>query len=483
MRIDRIMKEFTINKFLTLKLEKDKTNIYVSGRLFDQCKFIMLNIPIKRYDEIKSIDEASDNLGWTYEGQEGVEYEIDPESEFWGHCSNLQAWYENDYDTRLLHRNLSFSLLRKLADGGDPLAKRVFKEEVAKRFESGYPTVINFILEEGLLDFLNGEEREQLIERSFPIIDKLLDEDKKDDIFNLLFEVARKKKWLEQHFLVFLKINVNISQTLKYEIFIDLLKVAIETGLVNKHFNAMLDANGKLDSIKKYLAFYHFVKSIKSPELFQKNYNRIKTQLLAFLKDIDDLNDEYKNNAFFDLFEVAKITGLLKENFPAFLKIIDKLPSDEQSMAFWELNRLAETFGWTKKYFLVFLETIDKLHIVHKYYAYYSLVLSFNSTDSLQKYYSLCETRFLTLVESIDKVPDMDKYYDFFYLLIIAKKTGLMKKYYSVLLEIFPKLPPIEELQNYYKRDAYPILFKAVKGTILESTTVFKEWKERNRIF
>ena len=55
-----------------------------------------------------------------------------------------------------------------------------------------------------------------------------------------------------------------------------------------------------------------------------------------------------------------------------------------------------------------------------------------------------------------------------------------MKKYYSVLLEIFPKLPPIKELQNYHKLDAYPILFKAVKGTILEDTNVFKEWKERN---
>ena len=417
MRKDRIMKEFKINKFLTLRLEEDKTNIYINGKLFDQCKYLMLNIPvhnIDRYEEIQSIDEATDILGWNYEGQKGIKYEIDSESEFWGHCSNLQAWYENEYDTRLIHRNLAFPLLKELADVGDFFAKKVFKDEIASRFESGYPAVIIFILEEGLLDYLNLEEPDLLLEKIFPIIDKLADGEKKNDILNFLFEVAREKKWFKQHFLVFLKMNIDMSQTLKYELFIDLLGVAIEKVLIEEHFNALMHASSKLDSIDKYLAFYHFINSVKSPELFQKNYNHINTQLLAFLKDINELNDEYKNDAFFNLFQVAKTTGLMKENFPAFLKNITKLPSDEQSMAFWELNRFAEALGWTEKFFLVFLETIDKLHLVHKYYAYYSLVSSFNSTDSLQKYYSLCETRFLTLVESIDKIPDMDRYYDFF---------------------------------------------------------------------
>ena len=63
------MKEFKINDFLTLKLEACKTNIYLNGELFNQCKYLMLNIPIedtRRFDEIESIDEAADILGWTY---------------------------------------------------------------------------------------------------------------------------------------------------------------------------------------------------------------------------------------------------------------------------------------------------------------------------------------------------------------------------------------------------------------------------------
>ncbi len=50
-----------------------------------------------------------------------------PIKEFWGHCSNLQAWAEYGYDTRLLHPNLAFPLLEKLATVGDPIAKKVFK--------------------------------------------------------------------------------------------------------------------------------------------------------------------------------------------------------------------------------------------------------------------------------------------------------------------------------------------------------------------
>ena len=36
--------EFKINKYITLKLENCKTNIYVEGELFNQCKFLLLNI-------------------------------------------------------------------------------------------------------------------------------------------------------------------------------------------------------------------------------------------------------------------------------------------------------------------------------------------------------------------------------------------------------------------------------------------------------
>ena len=36
--------------------------------------------------------------------------DITPKQEFWAHCSNLQTWNENYYDTRLIHTNLAFPL-------------------------------------------------------------------------------------------------------------------------------------------------------------------------------------------------------------------------------------------------------------------------------------------------------------------------------------------------------------------------------------
>lgn len=52
-------KEFIVNENITLKLEKSRTNIYVSGEKFIQCKFLLLEIPVKEaveLDELKSID-------------------------------------------------------------------------------------------------------------------------------------------------------------------------------------------------------------------------------------------------------------------------------------------------------------------------------------------------------------------------------------------------------------------------------------------
>ena len=81
-------------------------------------------------------------------------------------------------------------------------------------------------------------------------------------------------------------------------------------------------------------------------------------------------------------------------------------------------------------------------------------------------------------MEAINKFPD---YHAFSALLKVAKITGLMKKHFPVLLGIFPKLPDIDELDDYYKKDAYSNLIKAIKGTDLENETVFKKWKEKNQ--
>lgn len=108
------MKEFKVNDYLSLLLINDETVIYVNNERFQQCKYLLLDIPVDKIsslDEIESVDEAAEKLDDSLEPIEGRVDKIPPEVEFWGHCSNLQVWYEHDYDTRLLHRNLNYSIL------------------------------------------------------------------------------------------------------------------------------------------------------------------------------------------------------------------------------------------------------------------------------------------------------------------------------------------------------------------------------------
>ncbi len=155
--------EFVVNEFLSLKLELGETNIYVSGKYFRTCAFLLLSAradDMLGFEEIESIDQASERLDDSLEfiSEEKKQGVVPPEIEFWGHCSNLQAWVEHDYDTRLLRNNLAFPLLKELTEAGDPLARKVFKEEIAKRIDGGYQPVVDFLIEEQYVNYLSQDE-------------------------------------------------------------------------------------------------------------------------------------------------------------------------------------------------------------------------------------------------------------------------------------------------------------------------------------
>ncbi len=169
------MKEFKVNDYFSLRLEDDKTIIYVKGKRFDQCKQLVLNITVEEvsiFNEIESIDEVIKVLNV----QERVEeILITPETEFWAHCSNLQVWAENNYDTNLIHSNLAFPLLKELVKVGDLKAQKIFSEEIAKRIEKNYFPVIQYLINEGFLDYLNNSQFLNLIESSYIDIPQLIE--------------------------------------------------------------------------------------------------------------------------------------------------------------------------------------------------------------------------------------------------------------------------------------------------------------------
>jgi hypothetical protein len=181
---EEILKSYQINEFLEVKLVKINyvfqtengkkprvkyiSEIYINSVEFIQCMFLLLEIPKEdpRQEIVDSIDEAEKYYSKDLEYNK-KRYKIDPETEFWAHCSNLQAWAENEYNTRILHRNIAFPLLKKLTEVGDPKAKKRFKEEIAERYEKGGKQVQIFLEQEGYLNFLTKEEREVLMPYGF----------------------------------------------------------------------------------------------------------------------------------------------------------------------------------------------------------------------------------------------------------------------------------------------------------------------------
>ena len=190
------IKTFRINKYILLKLENKRTNLYVGGEKFIQCKFLVINVPINDIvglEELRSVDEFSDRFTNSHFPL------VPPEVEFWGHCSNLQVFAENNYNTNLLHSNIVFSLLKRLAEIGDPIARRVFKDEIIKRIEAGYIPTIIYLVMSHYLDFFSQEEFNTLV-NNFSDNRNVLEE----DILNLIWSFQVGREALSSNSIIFL---------------------------------------------------------------------------------------------------------------------------------------------------------------------------------------------------------------------------------------------------------------------------------------
>jgi len=276
------MHEFKVNRVITLKLEGKETIIYVAGEVFRQCKKLILNIPITEItalNAIRSIDEIIEKKELNLDR---MEYELSSESEFWAHCSNLQIWAEYNYDTRLLHKNLAFPLLKRLSKVGDKEAKRVFKEEIAERFEKGNFIVQLFLLEDNYLDYLKNEELDVLvdnlkIEKCNELSHKILNLSSMDDQRSLIY---KKLSSLNTLFVKLLNLSEGeaLLEYLKYSN-INQLKLLLRDH--NSHFYDNLIISLKNYELNLgwnpfYFLEHLFIKIVKSCKKFLK-YKIIKT--------------------------------------------------------------------------------------------------------------------------------------------------------------------------------------------------------------
>ncbi len=159
------MKEYPIkdnqgNIVFTVKLFDDKSRIFIGEEEIITCRTVPLAIPQAELPALKNMESINDIIDYIERApmSENMDYEIDPELDFFVNCSNLQAWVEHDFNTRLLDYMLSFTLLEELVKRGYQRAKMRLKEEILERYYYGSEKVRDLIVEQGLLDYLTTEE-------------------------------------------------------------------------------------------------------------------------------------------------------------------------------------------------------------------------------------------------------------------------------------------------------------------------------------
>lgn len=353
---------FKINDFVTLKLENGDTIIYVKGKRFRQCKYLFLLLPSEAIDmEINSIDEASDFYSKEMEPYEGIngeppqpeEFGLTPEEVFWGHCSNLQAWAEHSYDTRLLHSNLAFPLLKALNDAGDPLARKIYKEEVAKRYAFGGYNVKTFLEEEGYIADLFTEDeaiRIQLTDENYHILRQISAESGTD--FRYLSRIRMKTKNLQIIELAEIKgfpdslrklkntlISLNVFNTTGkipdwIGEFRKLKKLEIFFGKHSGNESELPESIGNLINLEELALVGNIIKSLPSSIGNLKNLKLLKLMQNC----LEDLPDSFAH--LYELRELNLSTNNIKK-FPKCLIALKNL----ESLNFYS-NPLDEVPSW-----------------------------------------------------------------------------------------------------------------------------------------
>lgn len=370
---------FYVNDYLSLKLENGKTNIYVNGKKFNQCKFLLLNIPkesIASFDEIDSIDEASEKLDKSLEFRTNSHYKISPDLEFWGHCSNLQAWADNDYDTRILHRNIAFPLLRRLTEAGDPIARKVFKQEIASRLEVGYISVSLYLINEGYLDYLNKDEFESL---DFSSI-----ETDNIEIWESLARLYKKHKIYDKAIRAYKKV-LDIDP--EYSgIWRDINSLFESPNLFSQIFQRLSQAS------KKSLLSMLILKNNKNPndniyEFLKPRLKKFNFEVVYYKNKIFEVKENYLNLAHKNIEDISEIKGLGKIRDLEKLSFhFNKIKKIRNINRFKHLKLLSLNFNEIER-----IENLDHLKNLQK------LDFKFNHLKKIENLDNLTKLRYLNL--------------------------------------------------------------------------------------
>ncbi len=277
------MIEFQINQILSVRLEGRNVKIYIQEKEFYVCSELIQNTKfnVEQFDSIDNLLEQKQDSN--------VNLVLYPEDEFWGVCSNLQAWYENDYNSELLPMNIAFPLLFELSQTGDDLAFKKFREEVSKRFSSGYSPVIDYLIEENYIFYIELNDFKSFIQ-NFTSELRLMIKAKLIEKF-----LKRTKKYRTQ-IILFLKSFLPVSEVESF------LQDQIKIKLTRRNLDPIV------------IAAFIILLSIFTSGLFDSPY-RFKPEFIITLSFLIGFIILAPISYYFQLIELKKLKKIYNEIF------------------------------------------------------------------------------------------------------------------------------------------------------------------------
>lgn len=360
------MIKFQINKYIELRLEDGRSNIYVDNQYFRQSKYVLLRKTLFEIESegilnVDSIDELAEKLDHSLKQKLPEVIYIPAETQFWVHCSNMQAWAEHDYDSKMLHSNLSFPLLKRLTEVGDLTARRVFKDEIAVRFASKHKPVSLFLIKGRYLNFFNDEELLTLAGENREIFEDNLMYMRKEFVYTYLGDDGKILKRLEKKFkMSFTPLSKHFFLELieKNNFFVENRRIT-KINLSDFHILAIPHEIYQLKSLDTLAVIYcalervpRAISKLKNLKLLALNSNFLKTipESIGLLQSLENLNLSHNELKFLPetIFNLGKleILNLGNNKLTHITEEIDRL-KDLKSLHLYsnKLTSLPESLG------------------------------------------------------------------------------------------------------------------------------------------
>ncbi|GAF83059.1 unnamed protein product, partial [marine sediment metagenome] len=195
---------------------------------------------------------------------------------------------------QVFHSNISLLLLEKLIEVGDPKAKKVFKEEIAKRLMVGDPSDIKYLFQQGYLKQFNKEEIKVLSHSLKSPIGKLMLFGVQNNApFNFYYSFEKLKNSPE-----LAKWGIQNNAPLAFYLYFDILKKNPELAKWGIQNNAQKHFYEYFDYIKECPELVKVGVLNNAPEIFYGNFNRFRYNIeLAKLGAINNAPE-----GFYDYF-------------------------------------------------------------------------------------------------------------------------------------------------------------------------------------